>query len=235
MGQNSKHHNISPSTEYTLGEEIANAITAGLGTVLAVAGLVVMVVFAALYGTVWHIIGVSIFGTSLIFSHLASTLYHSIMPPRAKSVLKLIDHLAIYVLIAGTYTPFTLVNLRGFWGWTLLILIWGLGLAGVVIKTTRLNQIKFLSTAFYVAMGWTAILVIGPLLEKVAWGGIGLLLAGGLAYTAGVAFYVLDGYMPYNHAIWHLFVIAGSVFHFFAVLFYVIPLSSAAQALLVTA
>lgn len=215
---------------YTLGEEIANAVTSGIGTALSIAGLVIMVVYAARDGSVWHIVGVSIFGTSLIFSHLASTLYHSIALPRAKEVLRVVDHLAIYFLIAGTYTPFTLVNLRGAWGWSLLILIWALGLGGVIIKTTPLRHMRYLSTAFYVAMGWTVVLVIKPLLDSVAPGGIWLLLAGGLAYTGGVAFYAWHR-MPYNHAIWHLFVIAGSACHFFAVLFYVIPLADSAAAL----
>ncbi|HET7313986.1 PAQR family membrane homeostasis protein TrhA [Salinisphaera sp.] len=212
------------SSGYTLGEEIANAVTAGIGTALSIAGMVVLVVYAALEGNVWHVAGVSIFGTCLIFSHLASTLYHSIVPPRAKTVLRVVDHLAIYALIAGTYTPFTLVNLRGVWGWSLLALIWALGLAGVIIKTTKLRHVRYLSTSFYVAMGWTVVLVIKPLLENVASGGIWLLLAGGLAYTAGVIFFAWNR-IPYNHAIWHLFVIAGSACHFFAVLFYVIPLA----------
>ncbi|KEZ78967.1 PAQR family membrane homeostasis protein TrhA [Salinisphaera hydrothermalis] len=218
------------SSGYTLGEEIANAVTSGIGTALSIAGLVVMVVYAALDGSAWHVVGVSIFGASLIFSHLASTLYHAISPPRAKHVFRVIDHLAIYVLIAGTYTPFTLVNLRGAWGWSLLVLIWLLGLAGVLIKTTALRRIRYLSTAFYVAMGWTVVLVIRPLLESVAPGGIWLLLAGGLSYTAGVAFFAWDR-LPYNHAIWHLFVIGGSACHFFAVLFYVVPLAPSAAML----
>lgn len=218
-----------PGTFYTLGEEIANAITAGIGAALAVAGLVIMVVFAAVYGTAWHVVGVGIFGVSLVFAHLASTLYHSIMPPRAKAALRVMDHLAIYILIAGTYTPFALVNLRGLWGWTLLFLIWSLSLVGIVIKTTRLRHVNYLSPAFYIAMGWVALLVLKPLLAHVAPGGIWLLLAGGLAYTGGVIFYALDDHIAYNHAIWHLFVLAGSVFHFFAVLFYVIPLAGAAS------
>lgn len=218
------------SSGYTLGEEIANAVTSGIGTALSIAGLVVMVVYAALDGSAWHVVGVSIFGASLIFSHLASTLYHAISPPRAKRVFRVIDHLAIYVLIAGTYTPFTLVNLRGAWGWSLLALIWLLGLAGVIIKTTALRRVPYLSTAFYVAMGWTVVLVIRPLLESVAPGGIWLLLAGGLSYTAGVAFFAWDR-LPYNHAIWHLFVIGGSACHFFAVLFYVVPLAHSAAML----
>lgn len=219
------------SAGYTLGEEIANAITSGIGTALSIAGLVIMVVYAALYGSVWHVVSVSIFGASLILSHLSSTLYHAISPPRAKSALKVFDHLAIYVLIAGTYTPFTLVNLRGLWGWSLFVLIWALAIGGVLIKLTRLNEVRYLSTAFYVAMGWTVVLVIGPVIENVATGGVWLLLAGGISYTVGVFFYVWNR-VPYNHAIWHLFVIGGSAFHFFAVLLYVIPLAPAAAELL---
>lgn len=219
------------SAGYTLGEEIANAITSGIGTALSIAGLVVMVVYAALYGNVWHIVGVTIFGTSLIVSHLSSTLYHAITLEGAKNVLKVFDHLAIYILIAGTYTPFTLVNLYGPWGWSLLILIWALAIAGLVIKLTRLNNVPYLSTASYVAMGWTVVLVIKPLLDHVAMGGVWLLLAGGISYTMGVAFYAWRS-LPFNHAVWHLFVIGGGVLHFFAVLFYVIPLAPAAVALL---
>ncbi|WP_245965448.1 PAQR family membrane homeostasis protein TrhA [Salinisphaera orenii] len=218
------------SSGYTLGEEIANAITSGIGTALSVTGLVLMVVYAALHGDVWHVVSVSIFGATLILSHLSSTLYHAIAPPGPKRVLKVFDHLAIYFLIAGTYTPFTLVNLRGPWGWGLFVAIWALAIGGVLIKLTRLNEIKYLSTAFYVAMGWTVVLVIKPVIDSVASGGLWLLVAGGLSYTVGVAFYAWDR-LPYNHAIWHLFVIGGSVCHFFAVLFYVIPLAPSAAAL----
>ncbi len=217
----------SNSSGYTLGEEIANSITSGIGTALAVAGLIVMVVFAAIHGSVWHVVGVSVFGVTLVLSHLASTLYHAIAPPRAKSVLKVFDHLAIYFLIAGTYTPFTLVNLRGSWGWALLALIWALAIAGVLIKLTSLNNIRGLSTAFYVAMGWVVVLAIKPLIDNVALGGIWLLLAGGISYTLGVAFYAWRS-LPYNHMIWHLFIIGGSTLHFFAVLLYVIPLAETA-------
>lgn len=207
---------------YTLGEEIANSITSGVGTALSIVGLLVLVFYAAQVGTVWHIVGVSIFGASLILSHLASTLYHAIAPPRAKRVLQVFDHLAIYILIAGTYTPFTLVNLRGAWGWWLLGLVWCLALLGVVIKLTSLDRIKGLSTGFYLAMGWISIMAIKPVIEHVAFGGLMLLLAGGLAYTFGVIFYAWRS-MPYNHMIWHLFIIAGGAFHFLAVLFYVVP------------
>lgn len=207
---------------YTLGEEIANSITSGVGTVLSVAGLVILIVFAALNGTIWHIVGVSVFGASLVLSHLASTLYHAIAPPRAKRVLQVFDHLAIYILIAGTYTPFTLVNLRGHWGGWLLGLVWALALFGLVIKLTPLDRVRGLSTGFYVAMGWIALMAIKPLVANVALGGLLFLIAGGLAYTLGVIFYAWHR-LPYNHMIWHLFIIVGGLLHFFAVLFYVVP------------
>jgi len=207
---------------YTLGEEIANSITSGVGTALSLAGLVILVVFAALNGTVWHIVGVSVFGVSLVLSHLASTLYHAIAPPGAKRVLQIFDHLAIYILIAGTYTPFTLVNLRGYWGGWLLGLVWALALCGLLIKLTPLDRVRGLSTGFYIAMGWIALMAIKPLVAHVALGGLLFLIAGGLAYTLGVVFYAWRR-LPYNHMIWHLFIIIGGIFHFFAVLLYVVP------------
>lgn len=214
--------NSKPNKRYTVGEEVANSITAGIGTALAIAGLVVLVVAATQRGDMWHVISVSIFGSTLIFSHLASTLYHSIAPPRAKRVLQIIDHLAIYILIAGTYTPFALVNLRGAWGWSLLAIIWTLALMGLLIKLTPLDRIRGLSTSFYVAMGWVVVIAVKPMLEQVEAGGLWLLLIGGLCYTGGVAFYAWRS-LKYSHAIWHLFVLAGSAFHYFAVLNYVIP------------
>lgn len=210
------------SKRYSLGEEIANSIVAGIGTAMSIAALVVLLVAAATQADVWAVVSVAIFGTTLILSHLASTLYHSIAPPRAKRVLQIIDHLAIYLLIAGTYTPFALVNLRGIWGWSLLVLIWLLALLGLLIKLTPLDKVRGLATGFYVAMGWLVVVAIKPLLEHVAAGGLWWLLAGGLCYTAGVGFY-LWRQRKYSHAIWHVFVLAGSMCHFFAVLYYVIP------------
>ena len=211
-----------PSKRYSLGEEIANSITSGVGTALSIAGLVILVIAAMQRGDIWHVVSVSIFGSTLIFSHLSSTLYHSIAPPRAKRVLQIIDHLAIYILIAGTYTPFALVNLRGPWGWSILAIIWSLALMGLLIKLTPLDRIRGLSTSFYVAMGWVVVVAVKPMLEQVEAGGLWLLLAGGLCYTGGVAFYSWRS-LKYSHAIWHLFVLAGSAFHYFAVLNYVIP------------
>jgi hemolysin III len=209
-------------TLYTLGEEVAHALTHGLGVVLAIAGLTVMVARATLYGDAWHIVGAAIFGTTLVLMYTASTLYHSIPLPRAKKVLRIIDHSTIYLLIAGTYTPFTLVTLNGAVGWALFGTVWGLALVGVVFKIFATGRFERLSLAIYLGMGWCILLAIKPLVQTIEPGGLVLLVAGGVAYTGGVVFYVLDN-RRYFHAIWHAFVLAGSVLQYFAVLFYVIP------------
>jgi hemolysin III len=210
---------------YTAGEEIAHALTHGLGIVLAIAGLTVMVARATLYGDAWHIVGAAIFGTTLVLMYTASTLYHSIPAeqlPNTKRVLRIIDHSSIYLLIAGTYTPFTLVTLNGPWGWSLFGIVWGLALVGVVFKLFATGRFERLSLAIYLGMGWCVIIAIKPLVRELPTGGLVLLIAGGLAYTGGVAFYALDS-RRYFHAIWHAFVLAGSVLQYFAVLLYVIP------------
>lgn len=206
----------------TLGEEIANSIISGIAAALSIAALVVMLVYATRNGTAWHVVGVSIFGASLILSNLSSTLYHALAPPRAKRVFQIFDHLSIYFLIAGTYTPLLLVNLRGPWGWSLMAVIWGFALLGLVIKLTPLDRVRGLSTGSYLAMGWVALVAIKPLLAAVPMGGIWLLVLGGLCYTFGVIFFVWD-HLPFNHALWHVFVLGGNAFHVFAVLYYVIP------------
>ena len=208
---------------YSLAEEIANSITHGVGLLLAIGGLATLVAFAAARGTAWHIVGCSIFGATLVLSYLTSTLYHSIPSARAKSILRIFDHCAIFLLIAGTYTPLMLVNLRGPWGWSILGVVWGIATLGIVFKVTMLRKWTVVSVVLYVAMGWVVVVATKPLLAAVAPGGLLLLLLGGLAYTGGVVFYAWRR-MPYHHAIWHLFVLAGSILHFFAVLFYVIPL-----------
>ena len=205
-----------------LVEEAANSVTHGVGLGLSVAGLILLVVLAVLRGTAWHIVGCSVFGVSLVSLYAASTLYHSSRSPRAKHVLKIVDHAAIYLLIAGTYTPFTLVNLRGSWGWALLGVIWVLCLLGMLFKVFHVNRFPILSTAIYVLMGWLAVVAVKPLFTYVALGGIVWLFAGGLLYTTGVVFYAWKR-VPFNHAIWHVFVLGGSICHYFAVLFYVIP------------
>ena len=217
---------VEAAPSYSLGEEIAHSVTHGVGIVLSIAGLAILVAFAALRGDAWHIVSCSIFGTTLVLNYTASTVYHAIPGTfaRAKRVLRVIDHSAIYLLIAGTYTPFCLVNLRGPWGWTLLGVVWGLAVLGIVFKATLLGRLRVLSVVFYVALGWLVLIAARPLGRTVALGGLVLLAAGGVAYTAGVAFYAA-GRMRYHHAVWHLFVLTGSTLHFFSVLFYVVPLA----------
>lgn len=206
-------------------EELANSITHGLGLVLSVAGLAVLIVFAALRGNAWHVVSCSVFGATLVLLYSASMVYHIVRSPRAKRLWKILDHSSIYLLIAGTYTPFTLVNLRGGWGWTLFGLVWGLALLGILFKVFFVDRYVIASTAVYLAMGWIAVIAVKPLLASVADGGLVLLLAGGLAYSLGVVFFAW-GRLPFNHAVWHLFVLAGSICHYFAVLFYVLPVKA---------
>ncbi|MEJ1461719.1 MAG: hemolysin III family protein [Candidatus Sedimenticola sp. (ex Thyasira tokunagai)] len=215
----------SSTARYSLGEEIAHTITHGLGALLSIAGLAILVAFSALYGDAWHITSCSIYGGTLILLYTASTLYHGIPLPNAKRILRQIDHAAIFILIAGTYTPFTLVNLRGTWGWTLFGLVWGIAIAGVVLELVLQQRYRRLSIGLYLGLGWLVVIAIEPMLSTVATGGLILLLIGGLCYSLGVIFYVWKS-LAYHHAVWHLFVLAGSTFHFFAVLFYVIPSSN---------
>jgi hemolysin III len=203
-------------------EEIANAITHGIGLLLSIAGFVVLLVLAALRGTAWHIVACSIYGTTLICLYAASTLYHAVISPRVKRALRIFDHSAIYLLISGTYTPFLLVNLRGPWGWSLFGVIWGLALAGVLFKFWFVERFAILSTAVYIAMGWLVVVAAKPVITHLSLTAIMWLLAGGLAYTGGVIFFAAKR-IPYSHAIWHLFVLAGSICHYFAVLSTVIP------------
>ncbi len=210
---------------YTLGEEVANGITHGIGATLSVAGLSVLVTLAAIYGDTWRVVSFSIYGSTLVIMYLASTFYHSFQSPRLKRVLRVADHISIYLLIAGTYTPFLLVNARGPLGWSMFGFIWGLALVGILSKAFIMERFKFLSVAVYVAMGWSIVLVLKPALAVIPIGGMVWMAIGGLAYTGGVVFYAWHR-MPYNHAVWHLFVMAGSICHFFAVLFYVLPRSA---------
>jgi len=204
-------------------EEMMNAITHGIGTVLAVAGLILLTVFAYLYGDIWHIVSFSIYGTTLVLLYLASTLYHSFTDERRKHVFKILDHSAIYLLIAGTYTPFTLVPLHGVLGWSVFGLVWGLAVLGIVLKVFFVGRFKVISTLCYILMGWFIVIAIKPLIATVAPPGIMWLIIGGLFYTLGSIFYLWKK-IPYNHAIWHLFVLAGSISHFVAVFFYVLPI-----------
>jgi hemolysin III len=208
-----------------VGEEIANSITHGVGIVLSIIGLGILTGFARVHGNIWHIVSCSVFGATLIILYTASTLYHSVRAPRTKYALKHLDHAAIFLLIAGTYTPFTLVNLRGPWGWSLFGVIWGLAVSGIALQTNLLRRWAIASMVLYLAMGWAVVVAIKPMLASVAPPGLVLLLMGGLAYTLGIIFYSWRR-LPYHHAVWHVFVLAGSTFHFFAVLYYVIPVAA---------
>jgi hemolysin III len=206
--------------QYSLGEEIASAITHGLGVLMSITSLVLLVVFAVRSGDPVRVASAITFGVSLVFLYLASTLYHSLTPPKAKRVFKILDHAGIYLLIAGSYTPFTLVTLRGPWGWALLVTVWALAIAGMATEAFWVDRPKWLSAAVFIAMGWMVVIAGKPLLAAIEPGGLWLLLAGGLAYTLGTVFYVLKG-VPYMHAVWHLWVIGGSVCHVLAVLLFV--------------
>jgi len=202
-------------------EELANSITHGIGLVLSIAGFVVLLVFAILRGGALQIVSCAVYGSTLVGVYAASTLYHALSSSRTKRALKIFDHCAIYLLIAGTYTPFTLVTLRGGWGWSLFAIVWALAMAGIVFKFWFIDHFQILSTALYLAMGWIALIALKPLLSSIPPHGIYWLLAGGLLYSVGVVFFAARR-LPFGHAIWHVFVIAGSACHYFAVLFYVI-------------
>ncbi|EEG78884.1 PAQR family membrane homeostasis protein TrhA [Dethiobacter alkaliphilus] len=209
---------------YSPAEEMANAITHGIGTVLAIAALAVLVVFAALRGSVWHIVTFSVYGTTLIVLYLFSTLYHSFTNQKLKAIFKVMDHSAIYLLIAGTYTPFTLIALRGPLGWTIFGFIWGLAIVGIILKVFFVKRFKVISTLTYVLMGWAIVVAFNPLLANLSGQGIRWLVSGGILYSAGAIFYLFKR-IPYNHAIFHLFVIGGSVCHFLSILLYVLPIT----------
>jgi hemolysin III len=202
-------------------EELANALTHGFGAVLAIAGLVLLVVFASLRGTARHIVGASIFGATMVLLYVMSTLYHSFRGPRVKRVFRVLDHASIYLLIAGTYTPFCLVSLRSSLGWTIFGVEWGLAVFGVVFKSFAVDRFEVISTLVYLAQGWVAVVAVVPLIHSLGWHGLMWMGAGGLAYTLGIVFFALDR-LRYFHALWHLFVLAGSVAHYFAILFYVV-------------
>ena len=207
---------------YTRRDDIASAVTHGLGAVLSAAGMGVLIALVAQYGNSWRIVSCAVYGTCLLLLYLSSTLYHAFPGPRAKRIFQVIDHSSIYLLIAGTYTPFLLVNLRGGWGWGLFIVIWGLTAAGIVFQTFFAGRFRLLHTLIYLGMGWMVVVAAKPLLGRVPAVGLGLLLAGGLTYSVGVVFYLVRR-LPYHHALWHLFVLAGSVLHYLAVLFSVLP------------
>ncbi|MGP4109274.1 PAQR family membrane homeostasis protein TrhA [Virgibacillus sp. L01] len=206
---------------FTKKEEIVHAITHGFGAILSIAGLVLLIIFASLNGNPWQIVSVSIFGTTMLIMYLSSTVVHSLPEGKWKDIFQIFDHSSIYLFIAGTYTPFLLVHLRDELGWILFGTVWGIALIGVVFKIFFVKKFLVLSTLFYVLMGWLITLVWNPLTAIMDGTGMLLLIIGGLFYTLGAVFYIWRGFI-YHHAIWHLFVLAGSVFHFFTVFYYVI-------------
>jgi hemolysin III len=206
----------------SLGEESANSVTHGAGLLMSLLGLVVLVEIAAKRGDPWQIVGFIVFGTTLVMLYAASMLYHALCASRARRLFRILDHAAIYLLIAGTYTPFMLGALRGTWGWVLLGAVWGLAGIGITLKATGGLRFPRWSTAVYILMGWMVLVMLRPLLAHVATAGILWLLAGGLLYTAGVIFFAWTQ-LRYGHMVWHLFVLGGSICHFFAVLWYSAP------------
>ncbi|MBT5330210.1 MAG: hemolysin III family protein [Porticoccaceae bacterium] len=215
--------NLSTATarSQSLGEEIANSVSHGVAALLSLVALPILVVGAVQQGGALNIVSSSIFGVSLVLLYLASTLCHSLPQGKAKRVFEILDHCAIYLLIAGTYTPFLLVSLGGGWGWSLFGVIWGLALLGVLFKSIFGIRYPMASNALYLLMGWLVLVAIKPMMAAVPSAGLAWLLAGGLAYTLGVVFFVMDSRWKFAHFIWHFFVVAGSACHFVAVFFYV--------------
>ena len=207
--------------QQTPSEELANALTHGIGVLLSTAALIILIVYAVSRGDIWHVAGFSVFGTTLIILYLSSTVYHSFPEGKWKKTLRIVDHASIFLLIAGTYTPVTLTAMRGPWGWTIFGIVWGIALLGIFLKVFLLNRMKYLSLILYIAMGWIIVIAVRPLMESVENIVLIYLVAGGLFYTLGTIFYAWKSLL-YSHAIWHLFVLGGSISHFFAV-FYLLP------------
>lgn len=203
-------------------EELANRLTHGFGALLSVTGLVLLVVYSSLYGTVWHIVSTAVYGATLVLLYTASTIYHSVKSEKWRRRCQRFDHAAIYLLIAGTYTPFVLGPLRGGWGWSLFGVVWGCAVIGVVLKFFYAGRGDVLSTILYLAMGWLVLIAAKPLFAALPRGGLWFLFAGGLCYSLGTIFYLWEK-LPFNHAVWHLWVLAGSVCHWVAIFGYVVP------------
>lgn len=206
---------------YSKGEEITNSILHGIGLGFAIAALTLLVVLASIYGGVWHIVSFAIYGATLVLLYLSSTLYHSFPHGNIKDIFQVFDHASIYLLIAGTYTPLTLIPLRGKLGWTIFGVVWGIAIVGIVFKIFFVKRFVILSTILYIVMGWMIIIAIRPLINAVNSINIIFLVLGGVFYTVGTIFYI-NKKIKFNHAIWHLFVLAGSVCHFFTIL-YLLP------------
>lgn len=208
------------SRDQSRNEELANSVSHGIGLLASIIGAPFLIVHAAQNGDAKFIVGVSVFAVTAILLYLASTLYHILPTGKIKNVFNVIDHSIIFLLIAGTYTPFTLGVLSGAWGWTLFGIVWGLAFIGVLLKIFKMASHPIVSNGLYLLMGWVVVIAIEPLMARMATVGLLWLLAGGLFYTAGIVFFVTDSRLKYGHLIWHLFVLAGTVCHYFAVLWY---------------
>lgn len=211
---------LGPSREQSRGEELANSISHGIALVATLVGTPFLIMNAVRQGAAALVVGASVFSATAMLLYLSSTLYHALAPGKAKRVFRIIEHSAIFLLIAGTYTPFTLGVLKGAWGWTLFGLIWSLAVAGVALKVFERKSHPIASTGLYLLMGWLIVLAVNPLLAKVPTAGLLWLIAGGLSYTVGVVFFALDSQLRYGHLLWHLFVMVGTTCHYFAVLWY---------------
>ncbi len=208
---------------FTRREELANAISHGVGVVFSLVALVLLIVFAILHGTAWHIVSFVIYGSTMLLLYICSTLLHSLPAGHGKDIFEILDHSAIYLFIAGTYTPLLFIVIKGWEGWTLFGVLWGIAAAGIVFKVFYVKEFLFLSTVGYILMGWMVVFAIKPILHNLPLPGIEYLFAGGIFYTLGSVFYVWKK-VPYHHAIWHVFVLTGSVCHFLLILIYVLPL-----------
>lgn len=207
---------------FTKGEEIANAITHGVAALLSVAGLVVLIVSSAINGTALHVVTFTIFGATMVILYTSSTFVHALPKGKAKDVFEVLDHSSIYLFIAGTYTPFTLLVIQGAMGWSIFGVVWGIALFGIVFKVYFVKRFLFTSTLLYIAMGWLIVIGWSQITNNLESSGVYLLVAGGLCYTLGTIFYMWRGF-KFHHMIWHLFVIAGTIFHYFCVLFFLLP------------
>lgn len=210
---------------FTRGEEIANAITHGVGAVLSIVGLTLLIVLSSLEGTPWHVISFTIYGITMLLLYVSSTLVHSFPEGKVKDLFEIFDHSSIYLFIAGTYTPFLFIAVKGTTGWTLFGIVWGIALAGIVFKAFFVKKFLFISTILYVFMGWMIVFAWDSLTQNIAHQGIVLLVVGGVLYTIGAVFYVWRGFR-FHHMIWHMFVLGGTVLHFLAIILYVLPITN---------
>lgn len=213
---------VPPRKQQSYEEELANAVTHGVGLVLSIVGWIGLLLLSGLAGDGWDLAASAVFGGTLVFLYTTSTVYHCVRTPRLKRTLRLLDHIAIFLLIAGTYTPFTLVLMREGWGWSVLALVWGLALAGLLFKLFSVHRFHPAATTLYLLMGWLGVLFTDPMSAALPAGGLLLIAAGGLAYTVGTVFYGWHS-LRYSHAVWHVFVLVGSICHYAAVVMYVLP------------